>query len=118
MSNFRKIAASEPIYKEKRALYDKEYWEFRNYAQKLTDVSGKVKKKSHKATHYGRFLIYLTILYEEIFQDDFGGLTSDTALEKLESIERMPSFETFNKEEHNFYSATISCFKSFLDSKV
>lgn len=117
MNKFRKISAKELNYKEKRNLYDKEYWEFRNFAQQLTDHSGKVKKKSDKATHYGRFLIYLVILYEEIFCEEFGDLFTKDALNKYKKIEKFPGFEEFNRENHNFYSATISCFKSFLDYK-
>ncbi|MBV7391838.1 HNH endonuclease [Enterococcus sp. ALS3] len=91
--------------------------DYRAFAEKLSVENGKVKKTSSKGAHYARFLLYLTVLYEEIFQEDFGPLDSFVALKKIMVVENLKDFTTFNREEHNFYSATINCFSAYLTRK-
>jgi 5-methylcytosine-specific restriction protein A len=113
----RKVFSKEPHVVYNRERYFRILQDFRTYAEKLSIESGNIKKSSSKGTHYTRFLLYLTVLYEEIFQEEFGLLDSFEALKKLKLIENLPDFQTFNRKEHNFYSATINCFAAYLTNR-
>ncbi|EOJ66717.1 hypothetical protein WMS_00137 [Enterococcus faecalis EnGen0336] len=44
--------------------------DYRTYAEKLFSETSNVKNILIEGMHYTRFLLYLTVLYEEIFQED------------------------------------------------
>lgn len=114
MIALRKVFAKEPHVLNNKKRYSQTLQEYRIYAEKLSAEAGNVKKGSSKGAHYARFLLYLTVLYEEIFQENFGPLGSFSALKKLKQIENLPDFKKFNHGEKNFYSATINCFSAYL----
>lgn len=113
----RKVFSKEPHVVRNRERYFLNLKEFRTYAEKLSAETGNVKKASSKGMHYTRFLLYLTVLYEEIFQEDFGTLNSFVALKKLKLVENLPDFRMFNQNEHYFYSAAINCFSAYLTAQ-
>lgn len=114
MSDLRKLSSNEPHVRKNRARYSLILKEYRYFAEKISLEAGNIRKSSSKGTHYARFLLYLTVLYEEIFRESFGQLDSFTALKKIKRIENLSNFKAFNRSEHNFYSATINCFSAFL----
>lgn len=113
----RKVFSKEPHVVLNKERYFPALQDFRTYAEKLSSETGNVKKASSKGVHYTRFLLYLTVLYEEIFQEDFGLLNSFSALKKIKLVEKLPDFSTFNRKEYNFYSATINCFSAYLTAQ-
>lgn len=117
MSVFRKVSYNEPHVVHNRERYSMSLQNFREFAEKLSIEGGNVKKTSSKGTHYARFLLYLTVLYEEIFHKEFGTLDSFEALKRLKLIEALPDFRKFNQDEHNFYSAAINCFSAYLTAQ-
>ncbi len=57
--------------------------DFKKCAEELSFEGGNVKKSSSKRIYYSRFLLYLNVLYEKIFQEDFGQLYSFDTLINL-----------------------------------
>ncbi|WP_375179924.1 HNH endonuclease [Enterococcus rotai] len=113
MKPLRKVKASETIFNETKLRYSKIFEKFKQYAQKLSDESGKA-EHSNKAPSYAATLIKLIVLYEEIFNTNFGTLNSFEDLSKFREIQSISNFKDFNTNSSHFYSATINCFIGYL----
>lgn len=66
---------SQKISKELHVVYNRERYfptlqDYRTYAEKLFSETSNVKNILIEGMHYTRFLLYLNVLYEEIFQED------------------------------------------------
>lgn len=110
----RKVSANEPAFIYMKSRFNSFFEEYKDYAQMLTDQAGKVKKSSGKAGDYRNYLIKMFVLFEE---NDLGTVSNPYLTETLENIARMfnyADFVQFNRDEHNFFSAPTSCWRSFL----
>ncbi|NKC60592.1 hypothetical protein HED34_11540 [Vagococcus fluvialis] len=89
--------------------------EFKRYAENQTIEAGNAKNgKSAKASSYYRYLIRLVVGMERQLDEIVDNLRDEHVAEKLEQISSNPEFIEFNRKKKYFYSATISCYKSFL----
>lgn len=114
---FRKISADEPEYKKLKNQFESVYHDFYQFAENLSIKSGKIKVKSGKASSYARYLIKLLLLYLENNTDYITRLDSLETFNKLEVIKFSPNFNEYNRENNNFPSATLSCYKSYIINK-
>lgn len=119
LTKLRKVYASEEKFKELKQKYLNIYNPFKTFAQQLTDEAGKAIKRSNKADSYANALIKLIVLYEEIYSEtiSFDELDTPIGISKLEKISSLNEFEKFNANGSHFMSATIACFKKYIDSK-
>lgn len=119
MSELRIVDTSDKIYIELKDKYDEVYRQFKEFAQKLSDQAGKVKKSSNKADSYANSLIKLTVLYKEIYKQEISVELLDTfdGLNELEKITKLTDFKEFNNNGSHFLSATLKCFKEFIIDK-
>lgn len=113
----RKVSAKDEHVKRLKLKYEQVYKEFQDYAEMLSIKQGKMNKNSGKADSYARYLIYLSVLYEENFNEAIGDLNTGAGLTSLEKVRNMEEFKAYNRQEKNFPSATISCYTSFIQSK-
>ncbi|API90060.1 hypothetical protein BKP56_12690 [Marinilactibacillus sp. 15R] len=115
--NFHEITTVDERYKKIQDLYNKELKMFKKFADELTIEAGKSKGKSGKASSYRRHLIRLILGYEDIYGEELGKLTEKNSLNKLKQLLEVEGFKEFNSETGHFYSATISCYQSFVVKK-
>ncbi|MGB3161318.1 MAG: HNH endonuclease [Carnobacterium sp.] len=123
MSIFRQISANEEIFISTREKYMDFYKKYVEFAQNLSDKSGKVrsKSKSGKANSYGRYFIRLIIFYKKLSGEDLEDLSTFNSYNKLEKIKLNNEFKKFNNKSNHFYSATLNCYLAYvtyLNSKI
>lgn len=117
MINFERLPATDQRFLSTKSLYSDSLKEFYNYADLLTQKAGRVKVKSNKAGSYEKYLVRFIIFYEDFFQDSVGNLLTFETLAKFRKVSALDGFDGFNKKTSHFYSATLTCFTSFLAYK-
>lgn len=111
---FRKIYASEDIFKHTRERFRPELEAFKSYAEFLSLRKGNVKVESNKAGSYMNYLVRSIIFYEEIFKEPFPPFDSLEAHQAVEMLKNIPTFKGFNTSEKRFMSASINTFQSYV----
>lgn len=119
MVDFNDISAKSDEFKRHKQKYSSIYPDFQTYAELLSYETGRVKKKSHKAESYVRYLNQLTILYKQNFGKEIPSESLDTfaGLAELERVFNLKGFTEFNKSRKYFYSAAFSCFRAYITNK-
>lgn len=115
MNNFRKIAATEGIYKQTKLRFLDVYEDFIRFNLAVQDKE-KVTKVSGKPRSYASYLIRFIIIYEDIFKD---GIEDITTFESIKKIERLRihyplEFKAYNKGEGYFPSASLNSFTAYV----
>lgn len=111
---FREILAGEEIFKQTKDKYRKELEEFEEFAEGLTIASGKAKTKSGKASSYVRYLVRLIIFSSESSKYQFENLFNFATLKEIEKVKNDLNFKEFNNQSNHFYSATLTCYRSYI----
>ncbi|MEE1131320.1 MAG: HNH endonuclease [Caryophanon sp.] len=114
---FEKIDAKNPLYIETYEKYKTIYEDFKNFAQMLTDQTGRATKPSGKATSYARYLMRLTIFAQRQNPNFILAPTFET-LKQIEQLRDLPQFKDYNKQEKSFPSGAIRCFRAFVTEKA
>lgn len=115
MSKFRKIPADTKVYKQTLHKYKKEYDEFIEFNLAIQDRE-KVKKVSGKSASYARYLIRLIIIYNDIYQNHIGDITTFNSVKNLEKLrsEYTEEFKKYNEEESRYPNATLNSYISYV----
>ncbi len=115
MSIFRKISAYSDEFITTKEKHINVFDSFKNYAEWLTSTAGKARDgTSGKGHSYANYLIRYIILYNEKFNNNVLDFTSFVTLKEFEKLTKLEGFTEFNKKEGNFYSATLSCYTSYV----
>lgn len=88
---------------------------FFDYQTALSYEAGKVTKSSNKATSYKNHLIKLIVFYKQIYGAYPTQLDALTTRATFQTFLELPAFIQFNRQNHNFYSATIRGYLDYLD---
>lgn len=120
MTTFKRLSARDTRFINTKNTYAEPLNLFYEYAEMLTKKAGKVKVRSNKAKDYRDYLVRFIIFYEDFFHDTIAidNLLTSNSLQKFEKVSHLDGFKAFNQQSHNFYSATFSCFKSFLTART
>lgn len=118
MTTFERLSARDSRFIDTKNSYFEPLNMFYEYAEMLTKKAGRVKVRSNKAKDYRDYLVRFIIFYEDIFEDNISNLLTLDSLNKFEKIYELDGFKDFNQTSHNFYSATLNCFRSFLIERI
>lgn len=115
MSKFRKIYATEGIYKQTKMRFLDVYEDFIKFNLAIQDKE-KVTRGSGKPRSYASYLIRLIVLYEDIFKDRIEDVTTFNAIKKIEQLRvRYPhEFKSYNKGEGHFPSASLNSYTAYI----
>lgn len=113
--NFRKIYATDPVFREIRARNKTDYLYFKNYANKLTIMSGKAKSNASGKSHsYASYLIRLVYIYEDLYKEELSNLLNFDTLKKIEKVVNSSGFQKYNQTEWHFPNSAFNCYVSCL----